>query len=91
MSQRLGPRGTKTDRRREGELHMKNFGIAVIAGGLAAGAMGFAVPAVAATGPAPTGVQATVVPTGVDHLNWLDDVHQGAKSPKVDTNVHQSR
>lgn len=71
---------------------MKNFGIAaVIAGGVAAGAMGFAVPAVAATGPAPTGVQATVVPTGVDHLNWLDDVHQGAKSPKVDTNVHQSR
>ena len=53
--------------------------------------MGFAVPAVAATGPAPTGVQATMVPTGVDHLNWLDDVHQGAKSPKVDTNVHQSR
>ncbi|MUL45699.1 hypothetical protein FZI85_28110 [Mycobacterium sp. CBMA293] len=71
---------------------MRRFGYAaVIAGGLVAGAMGFAVPAVAATGPAPTGLQASVVPTGVDHLNWLDDVHRGAKAPQVDTQVHQSR
>jgi hypothetical protein len=71
---------------------MKQFGYAaIVVGGLVAGAVGFAVPAMAAPAPAPSGLQAVVAPTGVDHLDWLDDVHQGAKSPKVDTNVHQSR
>ncbi|MDR3659389.1 MAG: hypothetical protein P4L86_03070 [Mycobacterium sp.] len=73
---------------------MKQFGYAaIVVGAMVAGTVGFAVPAMAAPAPAPapTGLQAIVVPTGVDHLSWLDDVHQGAKSPKVDTDVHQSR
>jgi hypothetical protein len=29
--------------------------------------------------------------TGIDHLDWLDDIKPKAKVPMVDTSVRQSR
>ena len=55
---------------------MKKFGFAtVIASGLAAAMLGLAGPAQA----------------GVDHLDWLNDIHYHATVPQVDTSVQQSR
>jgi hypothetical protein len=55
---------------------MKKFGFAtVIASGLAAAMLGLAGPAQA----------------GVDHLDWLNDIHYHATIPQVDTSVQQSR
>ncbi|HEX3285714.1 MAG TPA: hypothetical protein VHT50_13940 [Mycobacterium sp.] len=55
---------------------MKKFGFAtIIASGLTAAFLGLAGPASA----------------GVDHLDWLNDVHQHASVPQVDNNVQQSR
>ena len=55
---------------------MKKFGFAtVIASGLTAAMLGLAGPAQA----------------GVDHLSWLNDIHQSVNVPSVDTSVQQSR
>jgi len=55
---------------------MKNFGFAaIIASGVTAAFLGLAAPASA----------------GVDHLGWLNDIHQHVAVPQVDTGVQQSR
>ncbi len=55
---------------------MKKFGFAtIIASGLTAAFLGLAGPASA----------------GVDHLDWLNNIHQQASVPAVDNGVHQSR
>ena len=66
---------------------MKKFGFAVIAAsGLSAAIVGLAAPAQAA--PAP--ITSTTISAGVDHLGWLDQIHQKANAPKVDTSVRHS-
>ena len=55
---------------------MKKFGFAtIIASGLTVAFLGLAAPASA----------------GVDHLDWLNDIHQSVSVPQVDTGVQQSR
>ena len=55
---------------------MKKFGFAtIIASGLTAAFLGLAAPASA----------------GVDHLTWLNDIHQHVSVPQVSTGVQQSR
>jgi len=55
---------------------MKKFGFAtIIASGLTAAFVGLAAPASA----------------GVDHLGWLNDIHQNVSVPQVDSSVQQSR
>jgi hypothetical protein len=55
---------------------MKKFGFAtIIASGLTAAVIGLAGPASA----------------GVDHLSWLNDIHQHVNVPQVDTSVQHSR
>jgi hypothetical protein len=55
---------------------MKKFGFAsIIASGLTAAFLGFAAPASA----------------GIDHLGWLNDIHQHASAPQVSSSVQQSR
>ena len=55
---------------------MKKFGFAtLIASGLTAAFLGLAGPASA----------------GVDHVDWLNNIHQSATSPQVNTSVQQSR
>lgn len=55
---------------------MKKFGfVTIIASGLTAAFLGLAGPASA----------------GVDHLDWLNDIHQQVSVPQVDSGVHQSR
>jgi ABC-type glycerol-3-phosphate transport system substrate-binding protein len=70
---------------------MKKFGFAaVVASGLAAAVLGFAAPAQA-------GADVTVPVTpmgyssGVDHLDWLNDIQPKVNVPHVDTSVRQSR
>ena len=70
---------------------MKNIGFAtVIAGGIAAAALGFAGPA-QALADAPTAVTLTSFSTGIDHQSWIDDMSPSVSVPQVDTGVHQSR
>ena len=67
---------------------MKKFGFtAIIAAGLGAAVVGLGAPAQAAT---PAQADSTTISAGVDHLNWLDQVHQKANAPKVDTSVRHS-
>ena len=73
---------------------MKKFGFATIAAtGLAAAIVGLAAPAQAVPAlNAPTvSASAIDVPRGVDHLDWLNDIHQRPTVPQVDTGVQQSR
>lgn len=63
--------------------------IGFIAGSVVVGGLGFAAPAFASESVKPTSMVA--VPAGVDHLNWLDQVHRGATAPRVDSSVQQSR
>jgi S1-C subfamily serine protease len=66
---------------------MKKFGFAtVIASGLVAGVLGFAAPAAQAAPLVPS-----IIPTGVDHHTWLDQIGPNVAVPQVDTTVHQSR
>jgi hypothetical protein len=70
---------------------MKKFGFATIAAsGLAAAILGLAAPAQAVPGATAPIVSASV-PTGVDHLDWLDDIQPKVNVPQVDTSVRQSR
>jgi ABC-type glycerol-3-phosphate transport system substrate-binding protein len=69
---------------------MKKFGFAaVVASGLAAAALGFA-------GPAQASDEVTVPVTpmgyssGVDHLDWLNDIQPKVNVPQVDTSVRSN-
>jgi hypothetical protein len=66
-------------------IEMKKFGFAtVVASGLAAAFFGFAAPAQASTVvSAPT--IAAAYSSGVDHLDWLNDIQPKVNVPKVDT------
>ncbi len=56
---------------------MKKFGFAtIVASGLAAAALGLGAP---------------VANAGIDHLNWLGDIHQQVDVAQVDNSVHQGR
>ena len=70
---------------------MKKYGFAaVVASGLAAAVLGFAAPA-----QANDELTVPVIPashsTGIDHLDWLNDIQPKVNIPQVDTGVHQSR
>jgi hypothetical protein len=56
---------------------MKKIASAAVAGGLAAAILGLGSPAHAA--PHTT--------AGIDHLDWLDDIHPKENIPNTDTNV----
>ncbi|MCG7610177.1 MULTISPECIES: hypothetical protein [Mycobacterium] len=70
---------------------MKKFGFAVIAAsGLGAAVLGLAAPALAAE-PAPVAApNAVTISAGVDHLDWLDQIHPKPMVPKVDNTVRHS-
>ncbi|CAN5643559.1 hypothetical protein BH09ACT8_BH09ACT8_66870 [soil metagenome] len=66
---------------------MKNLGFAaVVAGGLTAAVLGLASPAQAAINTAP--VASIVVPAGIDHQTWINDITPHVNVPRVDTSVH---
>ncbi|MCV7226533.1 hypothetical protein [Mycolicibacterium komossense] len=70
---------------------MKNLGFAtVVAGALAAGVVGLAAPAQAAVVDAPAAVTSILVPAGIDHHSWLDQITPDVHVPKVDTSVQHS-
>jgi hypothetical protein len=72
---------------------MKNLGFAtVIAGGLAAAILGLAGPASAAIADVPTAAagSALIIPAGIDHHSWLDQIAPKVNVPKVDTTVQHS-
>ena len=59
---------------------MKKIGMAaVVAGGLAAAALGLSSPAQAIASGEPK--------VGIDHLDWLDDIRPKVNVPNADTNV----
>jgi hypothetical protein len=73
---------------------MKSIGFAtLVSGGLAAAVLGLAAPAQAVTPCDGLRVLDLVAETrtGIDHLDWLDDIKPKAKVPMVDTSVRQSR
>jgi hypothetical protein len=64
---------------------MKKFGfVAAIASGFAAGFIGLAGPAAAGPAADASTVSASVK-SGVDHLDWLDDIQPKVNVPRVDT------
>ena len=70
------PEGPNPTEKKEEGTKMKKFGFAtIIASGLTAAFLGLAGPASA----------------GVDHLDWLKDIHHSATVPQVDNSVQQSR
>jgi hypothetical protein len=97
-------RGNKSDRHRnqtagppnENEVGstMKKIAFAtLVPGGVAAAILGLGAPALAAT---PGDGQrvldlVTESKTGVDHLEWLDDIRPKVNVPMIDTSVRQSR
>jgi hypothetical protein len=78
-----------TEEERRG-TKMKKFGFAtVIASGFAAAFIGLAVPAAAAPAADASTISASAK-TGVDHLDWLDDIQPKVNVPKVDTSVRSN-
>ncbi len=71
---------------------MKNFGFAtVIAGGFAVAILGVAAPAQASIADVPAAAgPSIIVPAGIDHHAWLDDITPHVNVPKVDTTVRHS-
>jgi hypothetical protein len=69
---------------------MKKFGFAAVAAsGLAAAILGLAAPAQAA--PATTApIASASFATGVDHLDWLNDIQPNVSVPRVDTSVRSN-
>jgi hypothetical protein len=63
--------------------------VAVIAGAVAAGGLGFSVPASASEQVKPTSMAQG--PTGVDHLSWLEQIHHGATAPRADSTIQHVR
>jgi hypothetical protein len=75
---------------------MKNPGLIVTTAAtslLAAAILAVAAPAVAAPQDDSPAIVAMggQAKAGIDHLEWLDDVSQDVRVPKVDTRVRQSR
>ena len=69
---------------------MKKFGFAALAAsGLTAALFGLAAPAEAAVDASPLPV-ATSIATGIDHLDWINDITPDVDVPKVDTSVRHS-
>jgi hypothetical protein len=67
---------------------MKKFGFAAVtASALTAALLGLAGPAQASTTTAAVVPQATTIATGVDHLDWINDIQPKVNVPKVDTSV----
>jgi hypothetical protein len=72
---------------------MKEIAFAMlVTGGVAAAILGLGAPALAVT-PGDGRVLDLVAETktGVDHLEWLDDIRPKVNVPMVDTSVRQSR
>lgn len=70
---------------------MKKFGFAVIAAsGMGAALVGLAGPAHAAEPAHVTAPSTVTISAGVDHLDWLDQIHPKPMVPKVDTSVRHS-
>lgn len=70
---------------------MKKFGFAAIAAsGLGAAVLGLAAPAVAAEPAQVASPSSVTISAGIDHLNWLDQIHHKATAPKVDNTVRHS-
>ncbi|MFN6555411.1 hypothetical protein ACP6C7_32945 [Mycolicibacterium septicum] len=70
---------------------MKKFGFAIVAaGGLGAAVLGLAAPALAAEPAHVTAPSTVTISAGVDHLNWLDQLHPKPMVPKVDNTVRHS-
>ncbi|MGV0736262.1 hypothetical protein BA059_12105 [Mycolicibacterium sp. (ex Dasyatis americana)] len=70
---------------------MKKFGFAVIAAsGLGAAVLGLATPALAAEPAHVAAPNAVTISAGVDHLDWLDQIHPKPMVPKVDNTVRHS-
>ncbi|MGV0810413.1 hypothetical protein ABQF34_00475 [Mycolicibacterium boenickei] len=70
---------------------MKKFGFAVIAAsGLSAAVLALAAPASAAEPAHIAAPSAVTISSGVDHLDWLDQIHPKPVVPKVDTTVRHS-
>jgi hypothetical protein len=69
-------------------MTMKKFGFAAIAtSGLAAAMLGLAGPAQAST----TALSpVATIATGVDHLDWINDIQPTVTVPKVDNSVRHS-
>ena len=79
-----------TPEKKEGAPKMKKFGFATaIASGFAAGFIGLAVPAVAAPAADASTISASAK-SGVDHLDWLDDIQPKVNVPRVDTSVRSN-
>jgi hypothetical protein len=79
-----------TREKKEGAPKMKKFGFATaIASGFAAGFIGLAVPAAAAPVADASTISASVK-SGVDHLDWLDDIQPKVNVPRVDTSVRSN-
>jgi hypothetical protein len=69
---------------------MKKFGfVTVVASGLAVAVLGFAAPAQAST-VATAPIIAASYPSGVDHLDRLNDIQPNVNVPDVDTSVRSS-
>jgi hypothetical protein len=86
-----GVRATASTREnKEGAPKMTKFGFATaIASGFAAGFIGLAVPAAAAPAADASTISASVK-SGVDHLDWLDDIQPRVNVPRVDTSVRSN-
>jgi hypothetical protein len=72
---------------------MKNLGFAtIITGGLAAAVLGLAAPASAAITDLPIAAagSALIIPAGIDHHSWLDQIAPKVNVPKVDNTVRHS-
>ena len=73
---------------------MKKIGFAtLVSSGLAAAILGLAAPGQPVTpgGGQPVLDSVAETKTGIDHLDWLDDIRPEVKVPMVDTSVQQSR
>jgi hypothetical protein len=84
---------TESDRLKEKErsgIEMKKFGFAaVVASGLGAAVLGFAAPAQASAEVTVPVIPASY-PSGVDHLDWLNDIQPKVNVPQVDTSVRSN-
>ncbi len=72
---------------------MKNLGFAtMISGGFVAAILGLAAPASAAITDVPAAApeSSLIIPAGIDHHSWLDQIAPKVNVPKVDNTVQHS-
>jgi hypothetical protein len=82
-------RSDRNKRTKEVGSKMKKLGfVTVVVSGLAAAVLGFAAPAQAST--VATAPIAASYPSGVDHLDRLNDIQPNVNVPDVDTSVRSS-